>query len=60
SCFWCVSIIFFAGAGLGISNYLSARYFQPDYAFGQLLMGLGFLAIAIIVGIIRVRSEYGK
>ena len=46
SCFWCVSLVFFViGGALVISN---------------LLMGLGFLAIAIIVIIVRVRSEYGK
>ena len=46
SCFWCVSIVFFViGGSMVITN---------------LLMGLGFLALAIIVIIVWVRSEYGK
>ena len=45
ACFWCVSIVFFViGGSMVISN---------------LLMGLGFLALAIIVIIVWERSEYG-
>lgn len=60
SCFWCVFLVFLTGGILFIFSFFSARLFQPDLAFSQLLMGLGFLAIAIVVVIIRLRSEYGR
>jgi hypothetical protein len=60
SCFWCVFLVFLTVGILLISSFFSAIFIQPDIAFGQLLMGLGSLALAIIVIIVRVRSEYGR
>ncbi len=60
SCVWCVSLVFLTGGILLVFNFLSARLLQPAFAFSQLLMGLGSLAIAIIVIIVRVRSDIGQ
>jgi len=57
SCFWCVSIVFFTVGILVISNFFSAGLYQPTFAFSQLLIGLGFLAIAIIVIIMESRNH---
>lgn len=59
-CFSCVCLLFvMVGVSL-IFNFFSAMLLQPAYAFGQLLIGLGFLVLGVISIIMYMKSGYGR